>query len=253
MADVTRLYRRLGIEEPDHIDIRAVAFELGLEVQFAPLSSCEARIIGARDRGIITVREGVNRLRQRFSIAHEIGHWVHHRGKALSCKQADIGDGMEIAKFRERIADEYGSRLLMPDFLVKPRAKSISRLTFQHVLRLAEEFRVSRPAMARRLITLDWYPCILVAYGPAGRRWHVRSGLVPDRWFPSRELDPESDAFHCVFTGKENGRPTKIGADAFFDRFDADRYELLEETIRTGQREVLTLLTITDADMLEDR
>lgn len=250
--DIDRLYRRLGIEEPDHLDIRAVAFEMGLEVQIAPLSACEARIIGTGDRGIITVRAGSHRLRQRFSVAHEIGHWVYHRGKALVCKQSDIGEGWEIARHREKVADDLAGRLLLPDFLIKPRARAIKRLTFAEVARIGSEFRVSKTATARRLVELDLFPCLLVGYGPKGRRWFTKSKLVPERWFPNKDLDSESDALRCVFGGNELGRPTKLGADAFFDRHGSDRYEMLEETILVGHQEAVTILTLTDERMLED-
>ncbi len=98
-------------------------------------------------------------------------------------------------------------------------------------------------ATARRLVELNDFPCILVSYGANGRRWFTGSKLVPERWFPIKELDQESDAFNAVFSGETLGRPTKIGADAFFDRTGADRYEMLEETILIGRQDALTLLT----------
>jgi hypothetical protein len=250
--DIDRFYRRIGIDEPKHLDIRAVAFEMGLEVQIAPLVTCEARIIGAGNHGIITVRQGTHRLRQRFSIAHEIGHWVYHRGKALVCRQSDIGEGWEIARHREKVADDFASRLLLPDFLIEPRARLIRRLTFAEVAKLGAEFRVSKTATARRLVEMNLFPCLLVGYGRRGRRWFTKSKMVPEHWFPNLDLDAESDALRCVFGGEELGRPTKIGADAFFDRWDADRYEMLEETISVGQQDVVTILTLTDERMLED-
>jgi hypothetical protein len=79
-----------------------------------------------------------------------------------------------------------------------------------------------------------------------------RSKLVPERWYPNYELDDESDALRCIFNGNELGHPTKIGADAFFDRRGADRFEMLEETILVGHQEAISLLTLTDARMLED-
>mgnify|MGYP001373193202 CR=1 FL=1 len=250
--NIDRFYRRIGVEEPGHIDIRAVAFEFGLEVQFAPLTSCEARIVGDGDRGIITIRQGSHRLRQRFSIAHEIGHWVFHRGKALVCTRSDIGEGWEIGRLREKIADEFAGKLLLPDFLLLPRARKIRRLTFGEITKVATEFRVSKSATARRLVELDLFPAVLVGYNHLGRRWVARSKIVPEHWFPQRDLDAESDVMRCLFSGHELGRPTKIGADAFFDRREAERFVVLEETILVGDRDALTLITITDERMLDD-
>ena len=46
--------------------------------------------------------------------------------------------------------------------------------------------------------------------------------------------------------------PRKIGADAWFNSWDAERYEVHEQTIRTGPDEILTLVLIDDPNMLED-
>jgi hypothetical protein len=44
-----------------------------------------------------------------------------------------------------------------------------------------------------------------------------------------------------------------MGAEAWFDRARADRYELLEQTVRTGADEILTLLLFDDEGMLEEQ
>ena len=54
-----------------------------------------------------------------------------------------------------------------------------------------------------------------------------------------------------LFGRIDRAAPTIIGADAWFDRWNADRFELREECVRTFGNEVLTLLTLTDARMLE--
>jgi hypothetical protein len=240
--DIPRLYRRLGIEEPADIDLEVVAHYLGLTVKSGRLHACEARIIGLGDRGIITVSETAHHLRRRFSIAHEIGHWVYHRGKALMCRASDIGEGREISRHREQVADSFASRLLMPDFM----------LTFKQVEKVSAEFKVSLTATARRLVEDGGFPCLLIAYGRNGRKWFVRSPMVPDHWFPQKDADPESGAFEAVFAGKASAYPSKIGADAFFDRGGADRFEVLEESICIAPGDVLTLVTITDGHMLDE-
>ncbi len=47
--------------------------------------------------------------------------------------------------------------------------------------------------------------------------------------------------------------PRKIGADAWFDRPEAQRFEVHEQTIRTGPDEVVTLVMFSDKAMLDDR
>jgi hypothetical protein len=82
----------------------------------------------------------------------------------------------------------------------------------------------------------------------------MRSPEVPDRWFPRDDLSAESFAFDVLFGDKpEDACPRKIGAYAWFPRWEADRYEVQEQTIRTGDDEILSLIIITDQGMLQDQ
>ena len=55
-----------------------------------------------------------------------------------------------------------------------------------------------------------------------------------------------------VLYGKtDRARPTIIGADAWFDRWNADRFELTEECVKGFGNDVLALLTLKDKAMLE--
>jgi hypothetical protein len=51
----------------------------------------------------------------------------------------------------------------------------------------------------------------------------------------------------------DDAMPRRIGADAWFDCWEAQRYEVHEQTIRNGNDEVLTLVLIRDPRMLEER
>lgn len=44
-----------------------------------------------------------------------------------------------------------------------------------------------------------------------------------------------------------------IGADAWFDRREAEQHEVFEQTVRAGNGEVLTLVTFKSHAMLSDR
>lgn len=89
---------------------------------------------------LITVNSKHSRTRQRFTIAHEIAHYVLHRDL--------IGDGIiddglyrdgRIGDIRERQANRYAATLLMPKSLVR-RAWDMGMRTHQD---LAREFDVS--------------------------------------------------------------------------------------------------------------
>ncbi|MCI0599895.1 MAG: ImmA/IrrE family metallo-endopeptidase [Beijerinckiaceae bacterium] len=247
-----RLLQELGVIEPKEIDLEAIAHYRGACVKFRPLDGCEARIIGLGDKAIITINDRSPYRRQRFSIAHELGHWHHHRGKHLVCRAEDFRPRDPTSP--ERIADMYAAELLMPNYLFRPIARQYSKLTFKTITTIAEAFQASNTATAIRLVEGDYFPALLVCHGLQGRKWFARAPCVPDKWFPREILDAESFAFGVLHGGKaDDPMPRKIGAGAWFDRWEAERFEVQEQTMRTGDGEVLSLILISDMLMIEEK
>lgn len=249
-----QLLQQLGITEPDEIDLEAIALTQGARVRYRPLDGCEARILGRGDQAIITVNSRSSERRQRFSIAHELGHWRWHRGRLLVCRTDEIGAAGKQRPEIERVADGYAADLLMPHYLFQPVSASYNKLTFKTVADIAEAFDVSLTAAAIRLVETGHSSSLLVCHGRNGRKWFTRSPDIPDRWFPQDMLDAASFAFDILFGDNPDDRmPRRMGAEAWFDRAEADRYELFEQTVRVGADEILTLLLFDDEGMLEEQ
>jgi hypothetical protein len=153
----------------------------------------------------------------------------------------------------ERVANSYAADLLMPRYLFDPAARAYPKLNFKTVSALAGTFQTSLTATAIRLVEGGHTPALLVCHTSAGRKWFTRSRDVPERWFPKDALDADSFAFGVLHGGcADDVMPRKIGADAWFDRWEAAEHEVHEQTARTGDDEILTLLLISDPRMLED-
>lgn len=248
-----RILQDFGIERPNEIDVEAIAWELGARVKYRELHSCEARIVGREDRAIITVDARVLPTRKRFSIAHELGHWHHHRRRSLICRADDIGNARRSATDPERVADDFASDLLLPRYMLDPMLRKVSRLTLSSARDIAGDFDTSLTATLIKIAETDVFPVVLVCHSREGRRWFRRAPSVPSRWFPREELDHESFAFSLLFgSGPEESRPRRIGADAWFDRRGADEHNLLEQSYRLPDNQICTVLTITDPEMLRD-
>src|ERR1041384_111137 len=88
---VNALLEDLGITEPEELDLAVIAQHCRATVLYKPLEGCAARISGTEERAIITVDNSNNTRieRQRFSIGHELGHWMWDRGQMslLSCEE----------------------------------------------------------------------------------------------------------------------------------------------------------------------
>ncbi len=63
----------------------------------------------------IVVRGASNARRRRFTIAHEIGHFVLHPGRLAPERGGAVNEAWRL---QEREADQFAAELLMPEALV---------------------------------------------------------------------------------------------------------------------------------------
>lgn len=83
------------------------------------------------------------------------------------------------------------------------------------------------------------------------KKWFRTSQAVSKRCLPSTELAADSYAFDMLFEKvNEQADPSKLGAEAWLDRYDADRFGMSEHLFRLPAKKVVTLLFIEYADML---
>lgn len=251
LSPAEQLLQELGVSEPSEIHLEAIAWHVGVRVKYEPLENCEARILGYGNRAIATIdpRKG-NRQRVRFSLAHELGHWRHHRGKSFVCRSDDIGNAARSPLDPERVADAYAADLLMPEYLFKPHARKSKTTSFELVESLSDAFQTSLTATALRLVDFGPEPAMLISHTRSGRKWFKAGKDIPSRWFPRDELDADSYAFDVLFGNLGSSRRALIDADAWFDRSGADQYQLFEQSMRVGDGEILTLLLFKDEKML---
>ncbi|HRX40354.1 MAG TPA: ImmA/IrrE family metallo-endopeptidase [Parvularculaceae bacterium] len=251
-----QILRGFGVVEPGDIDLEAIAWEMGAKVKYRELHGCEARIIGRGDKAIISVDIDAQPRRQRFSVAHELGHWRHHRGRCLICRAEDIGTGRQrSATDPERIADEFASDLLLPRYMLDPMLRGVPRPTMKAVRSIAEAFDASLTATLIKIIETNRYPMMIVCHAMhGGRKWFRASASVPTRWFPRDELDHESSVFSLLYgAGAEEAFPRRVGADAWFDRSEAAHYEVLEQAFALPDQQVCAIITFPDEKMLRER
>jgi hypothetical protein len=129
--------------------------------------------------------------------------------------------------------------------------RSLSRPTLKAVREIADAFDASMTATILKMIETDHFPIMLVSHSPQGRAWFRGASSVPERWFPKQDLDHESFAFTTLFGKKEDkGGPRRIGADAWFDRYEAADFDVYEETFRVAADQVCTVLFFNDVKML---
>lgn len=247
-----KLLKELGVTEPGDIDLEAIAYYQGVAVNYRPLEGCEAQILGLGDRAVAIINANSGRRRKRFSLAHELGHWHHHRGKVLACHMEGERDPAYQPTHPEKVADDYAADLLLPRYLFHPAADAYGKTTVEIAEHLLEKFDTSLTATLIRLVELGPEPAILICHNKSGRKWFTRGPDVPERWFPRQDLDSESYAMDVLFGDSQRSRRIRLGADAWFERREAEKFEILEQSVQVGDQEILSLVVLQDDEMLED-
>jgi Zn-dependent peptidase ImmA (M78 family) len=241
-----RILLGLGIREPHEIDLEAIAASRNAFVRYEPLDKCEAMIIGKK-KAIIIVNDRSRAERQRFSLAHEIGHWHHHKGKVLYCGPNEIGNPATGALNPERQADDFASDMILPNYMLAPQLAKLSRVRLSEVRELAGEFSASLTATLIKIVQSNRFPLILACYDRQSLRWAKPAPMVHGWWKPQRSLDPQTFAGRMLFEGtSEEAWPRVMPADAWFDFRGADQYEIKEQSFLLPNDQVLVVLTLPD-------
>jgi Zn-dependent peptidase ImmA (M78 family) len=156
-SEAERLLSKLGITEVP-VPIEEVAHLLGLRIRRAPSTEFSGLLLRKDGKALIGVNSSEAAVRQRFTIAHEIGHFVLHPQKdAFVDFRKSTGPPGEVRPPRERHADMFAAALLMPR---KALLKDFRRLgrdidTDNLTKTLSRCYFVSEDAMRFRLINLN--------------------------------------------------------------------------------------------------
>lgn len=144
------------------IPLESVIRHLDLVSQARPLGDASGVLVVENGRGLIGYNASHSTVRQRFTIAHEIGHYVLHVkskqqrlfvDKSVFKRDDDSSTGNDAEEVE---ANKFAAALLMPAVLVRSEiAKQGLDLDDEDdVATLARRFNVSAAAMSFRLENL---------------------------------------------------------------------------------------------------
>lgn len=156
------LLKAQGITSPP-INPVNIARDLGISVEKAPFSDDLSGVLMREDgHAIIALNKSHHRLRQRFTVAHELGHFaLSHQGEMfVDHKVLNKRDGRSTIAIdpQEIEANAFAAALLMPEKMVLERVIDIAGDDAPErgdlIKQLAKIFEVSVQAMEFRLINL---------------------------------------------------------------------------------------------------
>lgn len=214
---IEELCRQLDIE--DIVPLETEGFEGGL------LTDTH------RSRGIVLVNENAPRRRKRFTIGHELGHFLMpshvpaEEGRFLcsrqdmlcmSAKENDRRAKMEVE------ANRFSSLILMPPPAIRLRLNAQPKPCIEGMIALADEFDVSKEAMARAYA--DYHPeavaFVIVHEGRVQKLYRNRSRFPFIRVRPGQPV-PEGSLFYR--RGHRQAIPSEIDARLPDNWIDVER------------------------------
>lgn len=137
------------------VNIDDIAQRMGAEVRYLPKLDGGDDISGRFDilngRPICSVRSADPIVRQRFTLAHELGHYVLNHGGGFR----DNAASFNVYNYdqREVDANKFAAEVLMPKLAIDYVIEKLGR---DDVADLAQLFNVSQQAMRFRLKNLGW-------------------------------------------------------------------------------------------------
>ena len=157
------------------IDVEAVAQALQLDIRHVNSRAYDGAMFPFRYRagGIVTVNGNAERGRRRFTLAHEIGHYVlPSKASAAACSLRGVGAWGHQKTRGERDADRFAVELLLPAGPVRSMV-SAKGLTTETVEEVKKVFDVSLAAAAYRTVEfVEGESAVVVAIGGIVKHYH---------------------------------------------------------------------------------
>ena len=140
-----------------------------------------------KSRGAIMIKAGTSPRRRRFTIAHELGHFLlpWHRQQKFSCKSSDIkdsGNNRGLAPEQVSIeteANAFASELLMPSSAFKSLMDDFETPNLLNLTNLSDTFDVSFEATVHRYKALSDKPLAFVFSHNHIVRYWVKTQEMP--------------------------------------------------------------------------
>ncbi len=232
-----RLHDKYGVINPEDIRLEDIAYAEGLSVVDGGVTGSDARLVlHNKQSGTIRVKAGVDRGRRRFSIAHEIGHFILHPNGLSRCSTEDLSTWHKGD--RESQANAFAAEFILPSRMTRKYCE-VDNISLAPAKLMAEKFHVSLTASLIRFVDLCPTPCAVIAAAADTRtiRWSSPSGA--DAQFPLRlpawgdSLDPGALAAHLVKKNTQSTEPSVVGSHVWLEEPTKlpDHVEVYEDAV----------------------
>lgn len=236
------------------IPVREIAEAIDIhEIREESLSGLEGALIVPPDKsaGAILVNKDRPETRKRYTIAHELGHYVHpyHRANSregFRCRAKDFRAEQTTSKDlhtrMEAQANEFAAELLMPARAVAEFVRAKGEADLSHILELARRHEVSREAAARRYIPRLGEAAAIV-FSRGGTVRYARMNEFFPKLSVSRDHPVPQNSVSALSKADVGEVTDCIEVDGITWLYEAKGVTLFEQTLAQQNGFRMTLLT----------
>jgi Zn-dependent peptidase ImmA (M78 family) len=249
------LLLEIGFEEITDIPMDIFVAGLGATLIEIPLKNSDGKIVRGNSKTLIKINSEIQfEERKRFTIAHEIGHFLLHSKLELEVHNENsntlnwYNTALHQAKkgIQEWEANDFASELLMPEQLIRKETFK-KKFSPELVKELSLKFKTSLTSTIYRLLSLDIYPLFVVFINKGVVRYWSKSNNFWVKIKDITKLPPPEDSvaleyvdagYEYLYSGKD--KTQQIYKSTWFElKDDEDDSDFFEYCIPTKQYETI--------------
>lgn len=137
------------------VPVEQIVELLGIRIKRAPSEDFSGLLLRKDGKALIGVNDSESHVRQRFTVAHELGHFLLHQAKDAFVDYRDNQKG-GFRDQKERQANVFAAAFLIPrtSLIAEVRKISHTGIFDAEIENLAKKYDVSKESMNYRLLNL---------------------------------------------------------------------------------------------------
>lgn len=201
----------------------------------------------AKSEGIIVCSANSHPQRQRFTIAHELGHFLiptHKNEFRYTCTNKMISFSVTNSFInKEQEANVFASRLLLPRKLLEREVKKLEYIDFEGIDILSKLFLTSREALIRTLVNYVDEPIAFLF-----SKNNILTSFCKSLSFPYLAISPKQKLFSTIELKKTKGITPFEDEEASYWINSYKNIELCKQNYVFNDGYAITLLSIENSD-----
>lgn len=243
---------------PRRVPIEEIAASVGIvEIKDREMDGFEGALVAnpGKTQGAIAVKLGTHRRRRRYTIGHELGHFlIPSHGAQMQCTSADMRERRwdNAVRKREYEANRFSAGLLMPKPTFTKDVDALGTADVTHVKQLSDLYDVSLEACANRYAELSSDMCAFVFSKDGGVRYTRGSRSMPELGVRAGDrVPPSSVAARLKTVGAPSDWEALAGGVWLKTEWGTRSPQVLEQTIVQANRYRVTLLYVEESEVEE--